>query len=270
MRRGAWGKLAGVAGRGSLRGFYPEMETNEYLKLAEVEERMWYFRALHAHVHGLLAAGLKGVVGPRVLDAGCGTGGLIARLKAREPAWRFTGIDFSGLACEYAVKRCEGVEIREASVTALPFADASFDAVVSADVVCQVAEKERAFGEFFRCVKPGGVAVVNLPAYRWMWSYHDDSCQTKHRYGRRELAGLMEAAGFVDVRVTHWNTIPFPLLVLKRKVFRTGSATSDVRLYPAPLEAVFNGAMALERAWLRAGARLPFGSSVLAVGRRCG
>jgi len=244
------------------------METNEYIKLADVEDRMWYFRALHAHVHRLLGAGLKGVGKARVLDAGCGTGGLIVRLQALEPAWRFTGIDFSALACEFAAKRCAGAEIREGSVTGLPFADAGFDALVSADVVCQVDEKERAFAEFFRCVRPGGVVVVNLPAYKWMWSYHDDTCQTKHRYGRRELAGLLEAAGFLEVRVTHWNAIPFPLLVAKRKLFRASGATSDVRMYPAPLEAIFNGAMALERAWLRGVGRLPFGSSVLAVARR--
>ena len=255
-------------GGGQAARLLPQMETDEYIKLAEVEDRMWYFRALHAHVYRLLADGEKGVATPRVLDAGCGTGGLIARLQTWEPGWRFAGIDFSGLACEFAAKRCVGAEICEASVTALPFADGSFDAVVSADVVCQVEDREKAFAEFFRCVKPGGVVVINLPAYQWMWSYHDESCQTKHRYGRRELAGLMSAAGFVDVRVTHWNAIPFPLLVLKRKVFRTRGATSDVRLYPAALEAVFNGAMAVERAWLRWVGGLPFGSSVLAVGRR--
>ncbi|NDB77378.1 MAG: methyltransferase domain-containing protein, partial [Verrucomicrobia bacterium] len=69
-------------------------------------------------------------------------------------------------------------------VEALPFADASFDAVVSADVVCQVENPEAAAAEFMRVLRPGGVMVINVPAYRWMWSYHDDSCQTKHRYTR--------------------------------------------------------------------------------------
>jgi SAM-dependent methyltransferase len=244
------------------------METDEYLKLADVEERMWHFRSLHRHAHRLLSRGLGGTNAPLILDAGCGTGGLISRLARAEPSWKFTGIDFSPLACEFAAKRSPQSDIRVASVTELPFADESFDGVVSLDVVCQVEEREKAFQEFFRCTRRGGVVVVNLPAYRWMWSYHDDTCQTKHRFGRRELARCLEAAGFADVRVTHWNMLPFPLLILKRKVFRTRKATSDVRLFPAPVEALFNGAMALEHAWLDRVGSLPFGSSVLAVARR--
>jgi ubiquinone/menaquinone biosynthesis C-methylase UbiE len=261
------GNLAGFVA--AVTGSPPSrMDTNEYIKLADVEDRMWHFRSLHAHAHRLLATSLAGRQRPHILDAGCGTGGLIVRLQRMERAWQFTGIDFSGLACEFATKRCPDAEIREASITGLPFADASFDAVVSLDVVCQVEDREKAFAEFFRCTRPGGAVVINLPAYRWMWSYHDDTCQTKHRYGRRELADLLTAAGFTAVRVTHWNMLPFPLLVLKRKVFRTASATSDVRLFPAPIEACFNAAMALEHAWLRNVGGLPFGSSVLAVGRR--
>ena len=155
----------------------PGMNTDEYLKLAEVEDRMWYFRSLHAHI----ARELEPVVpvGAAVLDAGCGTGGLILRLRARHPDWQYAGIDFMPIAAELAQKRCgAGVDIRVASITALPFPDASFDAVVSADVICQVENPEVACAEFFRVLRPGGVVVINVPAYMWMWSYHDDSCQT--------------------------------------------------------------------------------------------
>jgi SAM-dependent methyltransferase len=244
------------------------MDADEYLKLAEFEDRMWYFRSLHRHALRELRKCLHGKDAPRVLDAGCGTGGLLMRLQRAQPAWRLSGIDFSPLACDWAKSRCRGAEIREASITSLPFGDTSFEAIVSADVICQVDEKEKALAELFRCLRPGGAVVINAPAYRWLWSYHDETCQTKHRYGRRELATLLRAAGFSEVRVTHWNTLPFPLLVLKRKVFRSSAATSDVRLFPAPIEAIFNGAMAVERLWLRAFGALPFGSSLLAVGMR--
>ena len=80
------------------------MNADEYLKLAEVEDRMWYFRSLHAHVARELARMRPG--GGDVLDAGCGTGGLILRLREANPAWRFAGIDFMPLACELARRRC--------------------------------------------------------------------------------------------------------------------------------------------------------------------
>jgi SAM-dependent methyltransferase len=244
------------------------MDTNEYLKLAEVEDQMWYFRSLHRHVHRLAAQGVRGISNPQVLDAGCGTGGLILRLQQQEPNWQFTGIDFSDLACKLAAHRCPGVRIERASITELPFADASFDLLISADVICQVDDPHRALTEFFRCLRPGGTVVINVPAYMWMWSYHDESCQTKHRYTRPELTRMLSDAGFTRGQGTYWNCLPFPLLVLKRKVFRTKSDTSDVRIYPAPLEVFFGACMAVEHTLTRAGLPLPFGSSVLVGARK--
>ena len=248
------------------------MNTDEYLKLAEVEDQMWYFRSLHGHVlrelagltsshaeasvpvgaGGAVEGGARskaqgpqpGVSGapantprPHVLDAGCGTGGLILRLQAAHPDWKFSGIDFMPIACELARKRCgPDVDIRVASITELPFADESFDAVVSADVVCQVDNPEVAAAEFFRVLRPGGIVVLNVPAYMWMWSYHDDSCQTKHRYTRPEIDQLLRAAGFEAQRTTHWNALTFPGLWAKRKIFRSSQDTSDVKRYPAPVE----------------------------------
>ncbi|MES2697091.1 MAG: class I SAM-dependent methyltransferase [Verrucomicrobiota bacterium] len=242
------------------------MNEDEYLKLAEVEDQMWYFRSLHAHV-------LREFWGLQrdaaVLDAGCGTGGLILRLREERPEWKFAGIDFMPIACELARKRCgPEVDIRVASITELPFADESFDAVVSADVVCQVENPEVAAREFFRVLRPGGVVVLNVPAYMWMWSYHDDSCQTKHRYTRPEIDALLRGGGFEERKTTHWNALPFPVVWAKRKLFRTDKDTSDVKEYPSLVEAGFGGLMNLEHAWLDLGGRWGWGTSVFGVAKK--
>jgi hypothetical protein len=125
-----------------------------------------------------------------------------------------------------------------------------------------------AAAEFFRVLRPGGIVIINVPAYMWMWSYHDDSCQTKHRYTRPEIDALLRGAGFAQQWTTHWNALPFPVVWSKRKLFRTARDTSDVKLYPAPIEAAFNGLMAIEHAWLRARGRWAWGTSVFGVARK--
>lgn len=242
------------------------MQLDEYRKLAEVEDRMWYFRALNRRMIHWLECGL-GRRDARLLDAGCGTGGLIKALQATEPRWRCTGLDFMPLACELARERT-GAEVVEGSITALPFGAAAFDAVVSADVVCQVEDGARALRELARVTRPGGVVLVNVPAFRWLWSYHDDTCETKHRYTRPELVGLFRQAGLEVTFATYANLLPLPLIAARRKLFPPARPTSDVQLYPAPIELGFAMLAALERGWQRAGLASPLGSSVFVAGRK--
>ena len=254
------------------------MKNDEYLKLAEVEDQMWYFRSLHAHVRRELGQRLgetgtkaraAGALRPHILDAGCGTGGMLLRLREQEPTWTWAAIDFMPIACELARQRCgPGVDIRVASITELPFADQSFDAVVSADVVCQVENPETAAKEFFRVLRPGGIVVMNVPAYMWMWSYHDDAVHTKHRYTRPEVDALMAGAGFIDRKTTHWNALPFPAVWAKRKLFPSSADTSDVKEYPKFVDGIFSGLMGMEHAWMKAGGKWAWGTSVFGIAKK--
>ena len=231
---------------------------------------MWYFRALHGHIERALVEMLS-VGGAAILDAGCGTGGLIGRLAPRHPQWRWSGIDVSELAFAHATRRAAGdaaADIRLGSITELPFREGSFDAVVSADVLYHVDDDERALREFVRVLRPGGVVVINVPAYRWLWSYHDVAVHSRRRYERRELIGKLKRSGLRPLQTTYWNSIPFPLVVMRRKLLPPPRGGSDVQVYPAMVEAAFDCAMALERIWLKTVGALPFGSSVFAIARR--
>ena len=242
------------------------MEPEEYQRLAELEDRMWYFRALHGHCLRLLRARLG--TGPcAVLDAGCGTGGLIRHLTAHVPAWSLTGLDLSPLACERAARRCRA-RIVQGPAAALPFPDGAFAAVVAADLLYALDDPGAALREFRRGLRPGGWVVVDVPAYRWLRSRHDAAVHGRHRFVRREVAELLRAAGFAVEYCTHWNALSFPLIVIRRKILGNFGPASDVQPQPAPVEAALRGLMALEAAWLRLGGRWAWGCSILAVGRR--
>ncbi len=255
----------GVATRGRIRTLRTgPMQADEYRKLAETEDRMWYFRALHRRRAHWLAQ-LLPPGSARVLDAGCGTGGFIKGLRTTHAAWQVTGVDLSPMACGLARER-SGAEIIEGSITALPFADGTFDAVTTGDVLYHIEDVGAALREFARCVKPGGVVLVNEPAYRWLWSYHDEAVESKHRFTRPELVALFRAAGLEVRFASYANLLVLPLVVLRRKLFPPSRPTSDVLVHPAPIESGFSAMAWLEYAWTSRGWPLPAGSSVFVAG----
>jgi SAM-dependent methyltransferase len=242
------------------------VERGEYERLAATEEQMWWFRGLHANLLAALAA--AGAAPPRtILDAGCGTGGLLRRLSDALPDVTLIGLDIDAGAAAIARAK-SGRAVCVASIDRLPLADASLDAIFSADVLCHRGVDERAaLAGFRRALKRGGVLVLNLPAYPWLYSEHDAAVDNAKRYARAEVGSLLAGAGFAAIRTCYWNTFLFPLLVLRRKLWRRGWAASrsDVALLPAPVERAFAAVMALENRLLRARMALPFGGSILAM-----
>ena len=247
------------------------MERSEYERLAAAEEQMWWFRGLHDNLVAALAGAAAAPV-RTVLDGGCGTGGLLLRLARALPEATLVGIDIDAAAAAAAAARGKSRRaVCIGSVARLPFADACFDAILSADVLCHRGVDERAtLAGFRRCLKPGGALLLNLPAYRWLYSAHDVAVDNARRYGRVQLHDMLAAAGFTGIRSSYWNSFLFPIMVLRRKLRRRGGAgpRSDVALLPAAVERVFGAVMALENRLLRAGRALPFGGSILAIAVR--
>jgi SAM-dependent methyltransferase len=235
------------------------MEPAEYQLMDEAEDRMWWYRALHAR----LAAQLGPIRG-LVLDAGCGTGGFLALLGRVRPDLVRVGVEWDAGAAVRAREK-SGAPVARGSVNTLPFRDAAFQAVISADVLCHDAvDPVAALAEFRRVLVPGGRLVLNMPAYAWLSSAHDVRVRNARRVTRTELAGWLHQAGFVAPRLSHWNALLLPLMIVQRKLLARGPAASDVAPFPPWLDAWFFGVTDLER---RLPVRLPFGGSVIAVAR---
>jgi ubiquinone/menaquinone biosynthesis C-methylase UbiE len=122
-----------------------------------------YERERHHGYHALLDELELGVTLPFVrgkdaLEVGCGTGLILARVA--EQARRAEGVDLSPGMLALAERR--GLTVREASATALPYPDASFDVVYSFKVLAHVPEIERALAEMARVCRPGGYVLAEL------------------------------------------------------------------------------------------------------------
>ena len=93
------------------------MEPAEYALMDTVEDHMWWYRALHRRLADAL-----GGVGGTVLDAGCGSGGLLARLRDARPDLHTVGLEWSDQASRRAAVK-SGAPVVRGSVNSLPFAN---------------------------------------------------------------------------------------------------------------------------------------------------
>src|SRR5438132_891799 len=103
------------------------MERSEYIVMAAVEDRHWWYGGMRAIAAAMLAEAYGARRDLRILDAGCGTGGNALFLQRYG---RVVGIDLAAEALELGGERLPGVLAR-GSVLEIPFADARFDLVTS-------------------------------------------------------------------------------------------------------------------------------------------
>ncbi len=231
---------------------------------------MWWYRGLRALAAQLLVRSLARSPGTApVLDAGCGTGGMLLKLGAAVSGRATLGLEYDLVAARFAAAKA-GRPVVAGSVTEMPLGDGTLGAYLSIDVLCHAAvEPILAIEEARRCLGPGAIAVFNLPAYDWLLSAHDRRVHNVRRFTGGQVRALLAGHGFRVLRSSYWNTFLFPLMLLHRLRARDADR-SDVRDYPGWLDALFSAVLTVERMAIALGISLPFGGSLIVVAARDG
>jgi len=239
------------------------MDPSYALKYRDLYRRHWWWRVredvILRELRHLRPEGRWG----RILDVGCGDGLFFDRLSALGTV--------EGVEPDLTLLDAAG-PWRHA-IHAVPF-DARFapnhrfGLVLMLDVLEHLDEPEAALGHAVHLLAPEGVLLATVPAHQWLWTRHDDMNRHVRRYDRRSFRALANRSGFEITRERYLfqGLVPAKLVVRALEALHPGEPTLP-RLPPRPVNEIVRAIVGAEQA-VNAVVSMPFGSSLLVIGRR--
>src|SRR5438128_1385785 len=244
-----------------------EMQQHTYSIMYQVEEHHWWFAGRRRIIERFVTAVCReiGKRKPRILDVGCGTG---ANLQMLAKHGASEGVDVSSEALEFC--RARGLsKVKQGAAEALPYEDASFDLVTGLDVVEHLDDDMAGLSEMRRVLRPGGRAVLFVPAFMFLWGVQDDISHHRRRYTLPELKQKLRDAGLEVERSSYANITFFVPILIGRVLMRlTGlRPASENNITIGALNGLLGRILGAESWWLRH-MNFPFGVSIICVARK--
>jgi SAM-dependent methyltransferase len=254
------------------------MNPGEHEVMSRVESGHWWYRGLRDVLSSVLvrpAFSLR--PSPSILDAGCGTGANLQMLAGLLQPGYFGGFDLSEEALRLAREKVRDADLYRSDICDPALHRADLDLIISMDAI-YIPGTERSLPGLRRMVealRPGGLLILNLPAYEWLYSEHDVAVHTSHRYTAREVRKLFEDLGLTTEILSYRLFFLLPVVVAARLPSLLGRRRTDREtksdLHSQPGSLISAGLLAslrLENRMIVRGIPLPWGSSVFGVARK--
>lgn len=242
------------------------MEKSFYKNYFKAEKEHWFMVVRRMIAGDNLTSYLDKEPGEaKVLDFGCGSGILVDELVKQ--GYQSYGLDISEEAIEFGT--LQGVKnLGVIDGHKVDFADSTFDAVFILDVLEHLEDEKWALDEIMRVLKPGGVVIIMVPAYMFLWGVQDEVAHHYRRYTRSSLLKkIKESTSLTVARSSYFNTflfLPIAALRLISRVFGMKNRESDLDINNPFLNKLFFSVFNAERKLLFH-TTFPFGVSILAV-----
>lgn len=252
--------------------YSPGFRVDRYTKLGTIDRHHFWFVARREIIHWLLREFAHDDMS-LLLDAGCGSGLNLSLLS--EFGDTVLGVDiWAGLCGGTDDDSAIPGDLIRAEITRLPLDDASVDTVLALDVLEHV-DDQAATLELHRVLNYGGMLLVTVPAFSWLWSFRDEDAGHLRRYNMRQISELLHDNGFELIYSSYYQFMLFPLLIVSRLfarlLLRKGKGLRDLEDSPPTLvQSVLSRINLTEVSWLQANKqrRLPWGSSIVLVARK--
>ena len=245
--------------------------SEEYKAMYEVETRLWWYKILHKRVLGVLKTHFSTNT-VSILDAGCGTGGLMSFLQ-NAGYQNIKGFDLSSDAVAFAQSRSLEVDCLDLLDIQLYKPDQQFDLIVCNDVICYLDDAQiiEVFKQFRAKLKPNGLIISNNNALKAFEGLHSKVLKINRRFNAKELTTLAQQADFKVEAQVYWPFLLSPLIWIYRKCQLLGislglinveTAKSDVVLPDDFQNNLFYQLSNFEQTIFK---KPPFGSSIFVV-----
>jgi SAM-dependent methyltransferase len=240
------------------------MHASHYQLDAELAETHWWWVARRKLLRRLLNRFVGSGRKRKILEVGCSTG---SNLRMLQDFGTVDGMELHRPAVDYCRSRYPGIRVYGGGIPD-PLRD-TYDVICLFDVLEHIDDEESALEWIDDHLVPGGILLMTVPAFGFLWSHHDELAQHCRRYCRPELEALLSRR-FRIAYISYFNTHLFPAIAAARLIQRFlrldghhDKAAGGRGLSNGVLQAVF----AAERFWLPA-LRLPFGVSIFAAARK--
>jgi SAM-dependent methyltransferase len=152
---------------------------------------------------------VRGALGQRVLEIGCGTGTITSFLADRQLVVGVDVVDDYIRATAERFADRPNVVIREQDLTESiePLRGYRFDSAISVNVFEHIADDAAAMKAVYKLLEPGGTFTVLVPCHPALLGAFDRDIGHHRRYTKRQLRGTLEASGFVVERIRRSNPL---------------------------------------------------------------
>ena len=247
------------------------MKKNAYAEMFAAEDTHWWYIGLHD-----LVTVLSNKFFPnqtlKILDAGCGTGGLLSILSRLEHD--IEGFDYSDDALNFCRER--GLNnVFKADINDWRPSPNSYDLIVLMDVLYHewVHDEIKVLQTLASGLKEDGLLMANYPAYPFLNRYHDKVVMTRERYTKKTLKTYLTKAGLAPRILSYRLPHAFLFLLLLRLyetiIENTAEGKSDIADIPSSLiNRLLIQIGRLENRIITRGISIPFGSSLFVVAKK--
>lgn len=154
---------------------------------------------------------------PVILDVGCSTGSTINAIRSSIPTAFTIGAEYVVPPLAVLATNMPDIPLIQLDLVRSPLPDQSFDAIIILNVLEHIEDDGAALAQIYRMLRPGGIAIIEVPAMPKLYDIYDKHVGHFRRYRMKDLLSDLRDTGFEVLSYNHLGIFIFPVFWLYKK-----------------------------------------------------